>query len=292
MMTVVVDGGGGSKKVERERERRWDEGEAKGESCPAWTCALLHGRPGDSLSARWDARTEEEASKDRQEFSWKPTLPLSYARDRARARVLSRSFLSFHSPPYTVFLFFSFPLTHRLQLPSWCTKKIEWVIRIFDTRGDTLTFYQTFSVHRETVRTVFQIAARMLTAAGPGYIISWRRQIPSQNLDECDRYHYLCSFMHRNSKLQMRFFAQVHHWTPSWKQCQDIKCKADAFDSDNVCSRVQLPLSNAWNRSWTIRNFIRKYLLLCLTVTSDVSCLTLRGSTAKSPSVMDRCVSE
>jgi len=52
MMTVVAGsgGGGGSKKVERERERR--RGEVKGESCPAWTCALLHGRPGDSLSAR------------------------------------------------------------------------------------------------------------------------------------------------------------------------------------------------------------------------------------------------
>jgi len=58
MMTVVAGngggggGGGGSKKVERERERRRGAGEAKGGSCPAWTCALLHGRPGDSLSAR------------------------------------------------------------------------------------------------------------------------------------------------------------------------------------------------------------------------------------------------
>lgn len=88
LAVVVVEGGKG------ERVRGQDAREAKGESCPAWTCASLHGRPGDSLSARWDTRTEEEASKDRQEFSWKPTLPLSSARDRARALSPSVIFLS------------------------------------------------------------------------------------------------------------------------------------------------------------------------------------------------------
>lgn len=47
MVVAMVEGG----RRERERERE-DAREAKGESCPAWTCASLHGRPGDSLSAR------------------------------------------------------------------------------------------------------------------------------------------------------------------------------------------------------------------------------------------------
>lgn len=48
VVVVVVEGGKG----ERKRRRRRSAGEAKRESCSAWTCASLHGRPGDSLSAR------------------------------------------------------------------------------------------------------------------------------------------------------------------------------------------------------------------------------------------------
>lgn len=45
------DGGGGS--VEGGKGKRGpDTGEAKGDLCPAWTCASLHGRLGDSLSVR------------------------------------------------------------------------------------------------------------------------------------------------------------------------------------------------------------------------------------------------
>lgn len=43
---VVAEGGKGeAQRCARgeEREKEW---------CPAWTCAPLHGRPGDSLSAR------------------------------------------------------------------------------------------------------------------------------------------------------------------------------------------------------------------------------------------------
>lgn len=47
VVMVVEDGKG-----ERKRWRKRSIGEAKREFCSAWTCASLHGRPGDSLSAR------------------------------------------------------------------------------------------------------------------------------------------------------------------------------------------------------------------------------------------------
>lgn len=52
VVVVVVEGGKGERERERETEKtRRRRGEER-ESCSAWTCASLHGRPGDSLSAR------------------------------------------------------------------------------------------------------------------------------------------------------------------------------------------------------------------------------------------------
>ncbi|KAG7203473.1 hypothetical protein KM043_013534 [Ampulex compressa] len=60
-------GSGGRWKVERVRERA--AGEARRGSCSAWTCALLHGRPGDSLSARRERLSYRNTSDESAEIS-------------------------------------------------------------------------------------------------------------------------------------------------------------------------------------------------------------------------------
>jgi len=52
VVVVVVEGGKGERERERDGEDEAQESRRERESCSAWTCASLHGRPGDSLSAR------------------------------------------------------------------------------------------------------------------------------------------------------------------------------------------------------------------------------------------------
>jgi len=52
VVVVVVEGGKGEREREKETEKTKRRRAEERESCSAWTCASLHGRPGDSLSAR------------------------------------------------------------------------------------------------------------------------------------------------------------------------------------------------------------------------------------------------